>query len=31
MDLLYQRTARIIGEEGVRALKDATVAVFDFH
>lgn len=28
MDLLYQRTARIIGEEGVRALKDATVAVF---
>ena len=24
MDLLYQRTARIIGEEGVRALKDAT-------
>ena len=28
MDLLYQRTARIIGEEGVNALKDATVAVF---
>ena len=28
MDLLYQRTARIIGEEGVKALKDATVAVF---
>ena len=28
MDLLYQRTARIIGDEGVRALKDATVAVF---
>ena len=28
MDLLYQRTARIIGEEGVNALKEATVAVF---
>ena len=28
MDLLYQRTARIIGEDGVNALKEATVAVF---
>lgn len=28
MDLLFQRTARIIGEDGVNALKTATVAVF---
>lgn len=28
MDLLFQRTARIIGEDGVNALKAATVAVF---
>lgn len=28
MDLLFQRTARIIGEDGVNALKEATVAVF---
>lgn len=28
MDLLFQRTARIIGEDGVNALKVATVAVF---
>ena len=28
MDLLFQRTARIIGEDGVNALKAAAVAVF---
>lgn len=28
MDLLFQRTARIIGEDGVNALKAATVVVF---
>lgn len=28
MDLLFQRTARIIGEDGVNALKATTVAVF---
>lgn len=28
MDLLFQRTARIIGEDGVNAFKAATVAVF---
>lgn len=28
MDLLFQRTTRIIGEDGVNALKAATVAVF---
>lgn len=28
MDLLFQRTARIIGEDGVNALEAATVAVF---
>ena len=28
MNLLFQRTARIIGEDGVNALKAATVAVF---
>lgn len=28
MDLLFQRTARIIGEDGVNALKAATMAVF---
>lgn len=28
MDLLFQRTAHIIGEDGVNALKAATVAVF---
>lgn len=28
MDLLFQRTARIIGEDGVNALKAAIVAVF---